>query len=39
VFERGYYKLYYDHVMQADRGADLDFLPGSSGAAVPRDIH
>ena len=39
VFERGYYKLYYDHVMQADRGADLDFLPGASGAAVPRDCH
>src|SRR5438067_3486469 len=39
VFHRGYYKLYYDHVMQADRGADLDFLPGKSGAAVPRDCH
>ena len=39
VFERGYYKLYYEHVMQADRGADLDFLRGGSGAAVPRDSH
>ena len=39
VFERGYYKLYFDHVMQADRGADLDFLPGHSGAPVPRDCH
>jgi L-arabonate dehydrase len=39
VFERGYYKLYFDHVMQADRGADLDFLPGHSGAAVPRELH
>jgi dihydroxy-acid dehydratase len=39
MFERGYYKLYFDHVMQADRGADLDFLPGGSGAAVPRDSH
>src|SRR5438067_4861655 len=39
VFNRGYYKLYYDHVMQADRGADLDFLRGKSGAAVPRDCH
>jgi len=39
VFERGYYKLYFDHVMQADRGADLDFLPGGSGAHVPRDSH
>src|SRR5260370_34671349 len=39
VFDRGYYRLYYDHVMQADRGADLDFLPGRSGAGVPRDSH
>ena len=36
---RGYYKLYHDHVTQADRGADLDFLIGASGAAVPRDSH
>jgi len=36
---RGYYKLYYDHVLQADRGADLDFLVGRSGVAVPRESH
>ena len=36
---RGYYRLYYDHVLQADRGADLDFLVGASGAAVPRESH
>jgi dihydroxy-acid dehydratase len=36
---RGYYRLYVDHVMQANRGADLDFLVGKSGAAVPRDNH
>jgi L-arabonate dehydrase len=36
---RGYYKLYYDHVMQADCGADLDFLVGGSGVAVPRESH
>ena len=36
---RGYYKLYYEHVMQADRGADLDFLVGRSGVAVPRESH
>jgi len=36
---RGYYKLYYDHVMQADRGADLDFLVGASGVGVPRESH
>jgi len=36
---RGYSRLYYDHVLQADRGADLDFLVGGSGAAVPRESH
>ncbi len=36
---RGYIKLYLDHVMQADRGVDFDFLAGSSGAAVGRDNH
>lgn len=39
AFARGYYKLYYDHVLQADRGVDLDFLVGSSGAEVPRESH
>ena len=34
---RGYVKLYVDHVLQADEGADLDFLLGGSGSAVPRD--
>ena len=32
-------KLYFDHVLQADEGADLDFLVGRSGASVPRDNH
>jgi len=36
---RGYYKLYYDHVTQADKGADLDFLVGGSGVDVPRESH
>jgi len=36
---RGYWKLYFDHVLQADQGADLDFLAGKSGAFVPRDNH
>jgi L-arabonate dehydrase len=36
---RGYWKLYFDHVNQADQGADLDFLAGKSGAFVPRDNH
>jgi L-arabonate dehydrase len=34
--DRGYVRLYVDHVQQADRGCDLDFLVGSSGAPVPR---
>jgi dihydroxy-acid dehydratase len=36
---RGYWRLYFDHVLQADEGADLDFLAGKSGAFVPRDNH
>jgi dihydroxy-acid dehydratase len=36
---RGYVKLYFDHVQQADRGADLDFLVGGSGADVAKDNH
>jgi dihydroxy-acid dehydratase len=36
---RGYTRLYVDHVLQADKGADLDFLVGSSGAKVPKDNH
>ena len=38
-FPRGYVNLYFNHVMQADRGCDLDFLVGASGAPVARDIH
>jgi dihydroxy-acid dehydratase len=37
--DRGYWKLYTDHVLQASDGADLDFLVGKSGAFVPRDNH
>jgi dihydroxy-acid dehydratase len=36
---RGYYKLYVEHVQQANKGADLDFLVGGSGAIVTRDSH
>ena len=36
---RGWAKLYVDHVMQADLGADLDFLVGSSGDQVDRESH
>nr|WP_239001021.1 IlvD/Edd family dehydratase [Jiangella asiatica] len=35
----GYGWLYTQHVLQADRGADFDFLVGSRGAAVPRESH
>ena len=35
----GYQKLYVDHVLQAHQGADLDFLVGCRGAAVPRESH
>jgi len=35
----GYWKLYVDHVLQADEGADLDFLVGQRGAFVPKDNH
>jgi dihydroxy-acid dehydratase len=36
---RGWERLYVDHVQQADTGADLDFLVGSSGSAVSRESH
>jgi dihydroxy-acid dehydratase len=36
---RGWERLYVDHVQQADTGADLDFLTGSSGSRVSRESH
>ena len=36
---RGWERLYVDHVQQADTGADLDFLVGSSGSQVARESH
>jgi dihydroxy-acid dehydratase len=36
---RGWEKLYVEHVMGADTGADLDFLQGSSGSTVSRESH
>ena len=36
---RGYQKLYIDHVLQADRGVDFDFLVGRTGSPVPRYNH
>ena len=37
--ERGWERLYVQHVQQAHQGADLDFLVGRSGARVTRDSH
>ncbi|GAA3980278.1 IlvD/Edd family dehydratase [Mucilaginibacter dorajii] len=39
VANRGYVKLYIDHVQQAHLGADMDFLTGGSGSEVVRDSH
>jgi dihydroxy-acid dehydratase len=36
---RGYVSMYINHVQGADKGADLDFLIGSSGSEVTRDSH
>jgi dihydroxy-acid dehydratase len=36
---RGWERLYVDHVQQADTGADLDFLVGASGPGVARESH
>jgi len=38
-YSRGYAKLYIDHVMQADEGADLDFLVGKDTRPVTRESH
>jgi dihydroxy-acid dehydratase len=35
----GYKRLYVEHVTQAHKGCDLDFLVGSRGAEVPRESH
>jgi dihydroxy-acid dehydratase len=37
--DRGYVKLYQEHVEQAHLGADMDFLRGCSGSKVTRDSH
>mgnify|MGYP003115505005 CR=1 FL=1 len=39
IAERGWYRLYIDHVTQADTGCDLDFLIGGSGSTVTRESH
>jgi dihydroxy-acid dehydratase len=35
----GYQQMYIEHVMQADKGADLDFLVGRRGTEVTRESH
>lgn len=35
----GYQQMYVQHVLQASQGADLDFLVGCRGTAVPRESH
>jgi dihydroxy-acid dehydratase len=37
--DRGWSKIYIDHVQQANLGADLDFLVGGSGDGIPRHSH
>jgi dihydroxy-acid dehydratase len=37
--ERGYVKMFIEHVEQADKGCDFDFLIGGSGDVVLRDLH
>jgi dihydroxy-acid dehydratase len=39
VATRGWYRLYIDHVTQADTGCDLDFLVGASGSTISRESH
>lgn len=39
AFARGWYRLYVDHVTQADTGCDLDFLIGASGSEITRESH
>jgi dehydratase ilvD1 len=38
-YTRGYAKLYIDTVLQADKGADLDFLVGKDTRPVTRESH
>lgn len=38
-YTRGYAKMYIDHVLQADKGADLDFLVGKDTRPVTRESH
>ena len=37
--DRGYVKLFLDHIQQADKGCDFDVLVGKSGSFVKGDLH
>ena len=37
--DRGYVKMFIEHVQQAHLGCDFDFLIGGSGSEVLRDLH
>jgi L-arabonate dehydrase len=39
VMKGGYQGLYVDHVQQANKGADMDFLVGCRGSIVHRESH
>lgn len=39
AMQGGYQGLYVERVLQADEGADLDFLVGCRGADVPKESH
>ncbi|MEJ6782790.1 L-arabinonate dehydratase [Aminobacter sp. Piv2-1] len=39
MMQGGYQSLYVERVMQADKGADLDFLVGCRSHDVPRESH
>ena len=38
-YQRGYIKLYIDHVLGAEKGADLDFLVGNDTRIPQRESH
>jgi L-arabonate dehydrase len=39
IVDRGYVRMFIQHVEQADKGCDFDFLKGASGSVVLRDLH
>lgn len=39
AIRRGWCQLYFEHVLQADEGVDLDFLRGGSGTPLLRESH